>query len=366
MPSIIPLITTPLGLSALIILVGAGILRLIVVRRPTAVGKVVVQYGFWLAITMSLLANIAYMYSEKLSREALVSGVIVAQNGDYLPKAIVDIPGKARAISDDNGSFSMSIPQSRVAKEYNIDVSLAGYENRRMTVRSSFASTRIELSPKKLVATELLAIGQDIIVGHYLGLPEVQLNLGFHNLTNRRIKVSDITLRITEGDSKNEKTIFVRATYLWPRGQLMPPLPEVSLAPNQRWSYGHAFVDGNYETAEAEKKILTSLNLKRLHPVHFRLDVVSMPNALVSEMRQLTERNWFWNPGKYELLFSCTVEGEKYQVRRAFELDVRHVSGMKRVLDYFSFGFGTVYGFHNIAVGDAKPVHYLQTHDASW
>ena len=211
----ISIVTTPLALAALALLLGAGIVRLILRDKTSGVGKTIVQYGFWLAVTLSVLANLVFAYQASLQSESLISGSVRSDEGNYLRYAIVDIPGTAQAITNENGSFLMSIPRSRVEDSYELDVSLDGYEMNTVTVKSGERMAKITLSLKQLVIEEFLSVSSNVKIGHYLGIPQVDLEVAMSNTLIHQLSVSGIILTVTPKDEPSKKrTLLFQLSYL--------------------------------------------------------------------------------------------------------------------------------------------------------
>ena len=248
-------VTTPLALAALFVLIGAGIVRLILRQKPTAFGMLVVQYGFWLAITLSVLANFAFIYTTRLSTEILITGVVRSNEGQYLPKVIVDIPGKARSITDDNGTFTMSIPRSRIAQTYRIDAFLQGYQKKTIKVDSQYESVNITLSRKILNVKEFLNVGSNILVGHYLGLPQLDIRIEMLNPTDRTIQVKEMALRILHKETGKEKSLFVVGMYLERGSPMMPPLPIITLKSDAKHEVIFIFLEPSIEIQQVSQDI---------------------------------------------------------------------------------------------------------------
>ena len=194
MGNIIPLITTPLALAALCLLVGAGLLKIVLKQRPSVIGKMIIRYGFLFAISLSILANIAYIISSRWSSEVIITGSVKNDDGHYLTRVILDIPGKSRTITDDNGAFAMVVPYSRSDSSYRIDASLFGYLPTSIYCNSANRnSVSITMKPQKL---SLLSVWGDILVGHFLGSPQIDIPIKFQNTTSETIQVSSINLSI--------------------------------------------------------------------------------------------------------------------------------------------------------------------------
>ena len=73
------------------------------------------------------------------------------------------------------------------------------------------------------------------------------------------------------------------------------------------------------------------------------------------------EARWFWHPGSYEIVFSCTVGGKRYHASSTVYLSEKEIMEMKNIAKYYDSGYGLAYGYHYMLVGDAKPVVFTQS-----
>lgn len=363
---IISTITTPLALAALVLLLGAGIVRLILRNRlSSGIAKTIVQYGFWMAATLSILANLVFAFQASLQTESLISGSVRSDEGIYLPYAIVDIRGTARAITDDHGSFTISIPRSRMEDSYELDVSLHGYEMETVTVKPGERTAKVTLSLKQLELDEFLSISPNVRVGHYLGLPQIDLEVTMSNPTINEVLVSDIVLTVTPKDKPNEKrTLPVQYMYLEID---MPTLP----LPEPRRIEPACTSCGSPPAKETQREYYAFMEHIRADIHQFNIEISAIissvgiqnlrigrdiiPENWTYALERDMEQRWFWNPGNYELELLYTVDGNRFHATGTIQLSEKEVMEMKNISKYYGSGYGLAYGFHYTLVGDAKP-----------
>lgn len=359
MQSIIPIITTPLALAALGLFLGTSIVRLILRNKVSVIGKTTVQYGFWLAVILSVLANLVFAYQKWLETESIITGVVRSETGDYLSYAIVDMEGKGRAITDDNGNFLMSIPRSRMEDNYELDVSLRGYEMKTVTVDSGQRSVRVTLSVKKLSVDEFISIDPRIAIAHFIGLPQVDIQLTMENLTDQTVSVTGFTLTISKVGERDRRTLLRQSVYL-ERMPYMSAFEPIDLEPNEVHRAYHVFLEPDQEVSHVDqtvKSFIASLGIGK-----FDLDFSLITEDMAKEQRSGMEDRWFWTPGQYELVFSCTANGKRYVATGGFELlDDGGIDAMKNIAKYYRSGFGLSFGSHLQFVRDARPAMVAQS-----
>lgn len=127
-------VTTPLALAALCVLGMTGLLKALSTTKSTPALQTGVHWTFVLALTLGVLANVSYIVTASFGREIRVAGTVRDDSGQPLGRAIVDIPGRGRGITDDYGAFELSIPDSRKADVYDGIVSLEGYGTEKFTL----------------------------------------------------------------------------------------------------------------------------------------------------------------------------------------------------------------------------------------
>lgn len=354
MDQIISSVTTPLALAALGLLLGAGIVRLILRNKESRTGKMTVQYGFWLAVILSVLANVVFAYQKSLETESLITGVVQSDSGDYLPYAIVDVRGAARAITDDNGAFSMSIPRSRIEDEYELDVSVAGYEQKTVIVKSSERSVKITLSSKQLVVEEFLSVSSSVAIAHYIGLPQIDLQITMSNPTDNEIAVTDIALSLLRKEPREQRTLAFQSVYLDSRIMAYMDAFEPTRIPSgeSRRAF-HVFVPPNHEVSFFVQRFRS--RLAELGIASFQLERRIISDDEAASLKEDMDARWFWYPGHYEIIFSCTANGKRYQVTGSFQLLEHDIDAMKNISKYYTSGFGLLYGSHLSYIRDARP-----------
>ena len=360
MDQVISSVTTPLALAALGLLLGAGIVRLILRNSESRIGKTTVQYGFWFAVILSVLANLVFAYQTSLKAESLITGVVQSKSGDYLPYTIVDVRGKARAITDDNGTFSMSIPRSRMEDEFELDVSKPGYEQKTVVVKSAERSVKITLSLKQLVVDEFLSISSNVAIAHYMGLPQIDLQITMSNPTHKEIAVTDITLSLLRREPHEQRTLAFQSVYFDTNVMTYMEVFEPIRIPSEEARRAfHVFVPPNHEVSRFVQRIRNLV--EELGIAYFRLERRIISDDEAASLHRKMEARWFWYPGQYEIVFSCTANGKRYQVAGSFQLLEDDIYAMKNISKYYASGFGLLYGSHLPYIRDARPGLIVQS-----
>ena len=217
---IVTKIGTPLALAALCLFVVSGLLKAIVKtpkRGPLL--KLFIHWVFILALVLGVLANISYLLVAGHSREVRIAGTVHDQDDKGLDRAIVDIPGRGRGVTREDGSFEFTIPDSRTADQYPVTVSLAGFQSWHETLKGPIPKETIDATLKRpiLKAEELIQKPDRLIISHYLGLPQVDITLSLRNPLPETIQLDQISVSVVSPDGKRTELVGM-ATYS-PQGQ---------------------------------------------------------------------------------------------------------------------------------------------------
>lgn len=360
MEHIIPLVTTPLALAALCLLLGSGLLKILLKQRSSAIGKLIVRYGFLLAISLIILSDVAFIISSRFSSEVIITGSVRNEDGKYLARVILDIPGKSRSITDDNGAFAMVVPYSRADSTYRIDASLNGYLPTSIFCNSSTRnSISITMKSQLLKSDILLSLSGDILVSHFLGSPQIDIPIKFYNPTSETIQISSINVNVKENNGVNNNLMMVNS-YALPGTPLMPPLTLITLKAGESFSTISIFADFNQEIIQRSAKLRQQLTS---NPIFFqngpRLGINVIDNELVNQIKSFAYKNWFWKSSSYSVIISCIVKGFKYELTKNITLTTEQVNKMKAVISYYKEGFGLIYGSHLAQISNAQSYYYL-------
>jgi hypothetical protein len=353
--------TTPIALASLAIIAGVGILKLVASGRNNVLSRLITHYGFAVVIVFGLLGNAAYLYGVYISSEVLIFGSVVDSDGHILPNVTVDTGGRARGMSSDAGEFVLAIPASRVSDSYEITAALAGYERAKKTIKnSSRMSVRFELQPKKFQISDMIKLTDDeLLVGHYMGLPDAYVAISVENPTTTLLTVNNFNLSLTAPSGNNRQLILASSA---PSGSSPsgPVLPQVQVKAGEKFSWIHGFVqyDNHVQqlAANAEQALRSISEFRQYGP---RVGKQVLQPSLTNSIQQALLKNWFWEPGDTTVRLSFSANGSRYELVRKVTLSKDQVNGMQRSSDHYSEGYGMFFGSELLPVGNAQPGHRL-------
>lgn len=348
--------TTPLALASLVIIAGIGILKLLVSGKNNALNRLITHYGFFAVILFGVLGNINYLISTKQSSEVIVFGNVAdAKTGEALSRVVVDAGPHARGMTSDSGEFVLAIPASRVQDKYKISAALPGYAR---------SSTEVKNSSRMFVTLELTSRGEvpilrfgeaDVLVGHYLGMPEVYLALELDNVAATNITLSNFSLTLTAPSGKVRQLMhgYSATSMVSPLG---PPVP-VTVRGREQTSWASAFVQFDHQVQLLSTKSFQALQASaRFRQFGPKVGENYLSQEMNEEIRHAMSNNWFWESGATVVRFVCVDEsGRRYEATGKISLTEGQVEAMRRSSEYYSAGYGIIVGQQLMPVGAAQP-----------
>ncbi|MDH5327207.1 MAG: hypothetical protein OEZ68_19450 [Gammaproteobacteria bacterium] len=356
--------TTPLALASLIAILVIGVLKVLVSKKNNALNRLITHYGFTLVLLFGLLGNGAYLYDSYQSSETLIIGTVVdKKSGKYLPRVQIDTGGHARGMTSDTGDFVLAIPKSRIADQYQVSASLDGYER---------LITRIENESKMFVRFELEEVTLDlnstmqvadkrIIIGHYLGLPDIQIQIKFDNPLTAQIVFKDLQVEVVSPSGKSRRLVQVAAgidSYSPP----LPPLPNIYVNPTQKVQYLFRFIQYDNKTHQlalrAQASLQSDSNFQQRGP---QIGTDLMSQKLTQDIVSAMNTSWFWEVGESTVNVSANIDGEAVKFSRVVKILPDQIKVMKASSDYYQSGFGVFQPVSLMPVGSAVPAHQIES-----
>ena len=339
-PEILTSVTTPLALAALCLLGGSGILKVVARQRPSASLRLAIHWGFILALVLGVLANLSYIVIASFGREIRIAGSVRDDADRPLSRAIVDIPGRGRGISDDYGAFELTIPDSRKADTYEGIVTLDGFGSQKFSLQGPIPKQTVSVSLKRprLEPTDLIPPPEMVNVGHYLGMPVVNLKLHFFNPMPSHIHLENISCSVIDPDGK-EHQLPMLGTYA-PSGQFLPtPLPILDLERSQNWTLGYKFglFDSGFNALmlDAQQEYGQNMPLPTIGQTIFS-------STLAERFRQFMMKTMIWRAGNWRLVIRATVDNKELFREFSFNLTQEGIEGMRSVSKYYRTGYSTL------------------------
>jgi hypothetical protein len=353
-------ITTPLALAALCLLIGAGLLRTLVKDRSNKNNRLVIQWGFILALVLSICANVSFLVIAGYRREIRISGTVRDEAGGGLPRAIVDVAGKGRGITDDYGAFEFNIPDARAENDYEAIFTLKGYRPKTLKLPGRQPrSVDVTLSALSIDAASVISVRGAVSVRHALGNPLVTVPLSFVNPLGHEIMVSEIELRITAPDG-TELRLAPQLIQFVAEGPPVAPLGSIAVGAGSSfdvfWTFGDTWgAEMGGIAAKANQQFMLTQQFQAPDPSK------TVYNAeLVHELQSFMESHFVWKPGTWTSAISCTAEGRHLRRVFSFVLSAQQVKSMRAIEAFYNSGIGVVSAWMYVPVGAANPTTVVE------
>lgn len=349
--------TTPLALASLVAILLVGVIKLLVAGKNNSLNRLITHYGFGIVLAFGLLGNAAYLYESYQSSETLVIGTVVDENGKYLPRVMIDTGGHARGMTSDSGDFVLAIPKSRIQPKYSISASLNGYERVVHVVQNeSRMFLRFELPQAKFDLNTAMSIENPrLVVGHYMGLPEVLIQLSFKNETTSQLRFRDLTMEVMSPSGQKRRLVQVSSSVEL-NSPSLPPMPHVYIDPGQHYRFYFRFME--YDTAvqqlaaSVQSALQSNSDFRSSGP---RIGAQYLDDELTTQLQSAVDSNWFWQVGMSLVSFTGSVDGTIVAVNRAITLSASDIDAMKQIRDHYQAGFGVFPAISLAPIGSAKP-----------
>ncbi len=332
-------ITTPLGLAGLALLLGSGILKAVTQKRATAASRLMIRWGFILAIVLVALANISYLATAGMGREIRVAGTVRDAAGRGVAFVIVDVAGRGRGISQDNGAFELTIPDSRKADVYELVFTREGYEPMRRQLQGPRPAATIDVTLNRQVLELGTVIGPvgTVTIRHYLGAPQILVMLPLGNPTGRRIEIRDVEVSVVDPAGTPHALPIATGTDQNGRAHILGLGAPVTVEPEQTLK-----LDLVCSRVDPEVERLREV-ARRAYPDSDRLPGTAAPiysAELVRELEAVMSAGMFWRAGEWQLAVTASVQGVRSQRTFRFRLLPAEIERMRALGRYYARGYG--------------------------
>lgn len=340
-PELLNNVTTPLALAALCLMLGTGLLKVISKAKPNPALQLSIHWGFILALTLGVLANVSFVFMAGFGREIRIAGTVRDDSGKPVSRAIVDVAGRGRGITDDYGGFEFSIPDSRKANEYEVVVSLAGHSPERRTLQGPRPDTMVSVTLKRQVlkAEELIGKPDSLMISHYLGMPQMDVSLSFQNPLPEKIRLENIAVSVVSPDGQT-MALPMQGTYAPMGNQFVHGAMRVlELDKDRPWKLGYSFYAGDQGVNPLLNRVQTEVSVITSTPAPGQR---ILSQSLAKELEEFMERKLIWKAGEWRLTVEAAVEGRIHARSFRFNLAPDDVARMKALARYYPTGAGVL------------------------
>lgn len=199
-----------------------------------------------------------------------------------------------------------------------------------------------------------IKLGDDIIVGHYIGVPAYTQRIHFSNTTRKETSVTELRLTLTNPEGQKTPMLMESMIILGMGGQL-PATDQWLVSSHQDQFNDYTFFNNGYGLMGLQTEIgnfLASINANVNIPDEAR-ELLSEP--LTKKAQDFAKAQFIWTPGTWTVTLTGKVGDLKIQSVRTFTLTQSEVDRMLRIVDHYRSGIGILPNWRALSYGSYQP-----------
>jgi hypothetical protein len=325
MAAILQQIGAPLQLAALLLLLVAGIARLLVrsgTWKPTpGVAKLIVDRLFQASVAALVAGVVAAtlppVLDKALNGDATYRGAVLSTTGETIANATVDVIGVAAVGTNALGQFEIVVPRNRVAKEYRLQISASGYETLvEKGTAQELGNLEVRLTPA--IEDIVKSFDRQILIGQFYGYPFVIISLRAEN-SKTDAKNFVVRARLTHDGTALELTPAFWSI-LYPYNTLAPVTGPFPL-PAGVYDF-HILLATGEDFSEITRRIRTLTDYKNKQPcVRQNSGAVDpLTPAAYKLTKEFATEHFAWRDGDWHLQVELIADNRTKSFTRDFTL----------------------------------------------
>lgn len=355
--SILAHASTPLALAALVLLLGAPLLREILRRkgRSTKDSAAIIRYGFLLGGVFGVLAIASVLYSQSQFTEIRISGTVRGASGAGLAQVRVNVDGADSGVTDGDGRFAFTLPAARASSHYTVNFYREGFEPLAVKAEGRHpAALSVVLDKAALATGNIIALPPTLVVRHNLGVPSLELALTFNNPQATEITLTDIGVTLVSPEG-NTVPMLMEGLSLMP-GQFLQPLPMWKLEAGGSAHITYFYFNANPQFLALHQRVFAELAPHAAAITQPDPTARLLSDALVQDLRAYMQSQFIWTPGTWEIRAHARSAGLPLEARASFTLSEAAVARMAAIANYYPAALGVAPNWRFWETTDAGPV----------
>jgi len=199
-----------------------------------------------------------------------------------------------------------------------------------------------------------IKLGDDIIVGHWTGVPAYTQRVHFSNTTRKDATVTELRLTLTDPDGRKTAMQMESFMILGMGGQF-PATDQWLIAPHQTPFNDYIFFNTGPGFMGLHTEIggyLTSINANVNTPDESR---ELLTEALTKKAQDFAKAQFIWKPGTWTVTLTGKVGERRVQSVKTFSLSQEEVDRMLRIVDHYKSGIGILPNWRALSFGNYQP-----------
>ncbi len=337
MASILQHVGTTLQLIALFLLLVAGVARLLVRsgtwKASAATTRLMVNRIFEAAvaalITGVVSPSVAPILDRWLSGDESFHGAVLSTNGDAISDATVNLIPITTVRTNPLGMFDITVPRSRVLKEYKIQVKAPGYETPAVLTKAASEMNNLEIrltpAPSELVKT----LEPSLVVGQFYGVPIVVVTLRVENAGTSMAWVNDIRGELTGKDT----SLVLSSTY-WtivnPFGPYAPVTGAFPIPAGVNFDLRVVMTAGaNFANLFGQLSALPEYSAQAPCTAKYNGTVDPLTDGAFQIVKTFADEQFVWHDGDWHLQLDVAAENQAKSFKRDFALSAGEIDRLR-------------------------------------
>ncbi len=197
-------------------------------------------------------------------------------------------------------------------------------------------------------------LGDDIILGHYTGVPAYTHRVYLDNTTRRDASVTDIRLMLTDPDGR-KVAMMMEGLRLMGMGSELPATDQWLLKPRDNTYIDYVFFNASAGFTGLHQEVYSYMathNVAASTPDESR---ELLPPALAQKVKDFAKSQFIWKPGKWTATLTARLGDQKLTSTRTFALTADEVDTMFRITEHYGSGIGVFMNWRTVSFGSYKP-----------
>lgn len=197
-----------------------------------------------------------------------------------------------------------------------------------------------------------LTLGDEILVGHYTGVPSFTERITITNSTRKEHTVEDFKLVLTGPDGTET---LMRMTSISMMGQEMPPITMATLKPQSPFAYDYIFFNYSDALTTIHQEVISHIATTGIAITSPDESRALLPAPLVTKLQDFAKAQFIWKAGKWTATLTARAGDKKLKAERTFNLSQDEVDQMFRVTEHYKSGIGVFQNWRAVSFGNYQP-----------
>lgn len=195
-------------------------------------------------------------------------------------------------------------------------------------------------------------LGDDIMVGHYTGVPSFTEEVRFQNTTTKEVTANDIRLTLT--DPNGQKFPMAMESVIL-GGIPNQPLTLQKVEAGGKSTFIYTFANYTDAFRSVHQEVQTYLFQTKATAYSPDDSVTLLSEGLTQIAVALAKSEFIWKPGVWRVTVTAQADGKTVEASRTFSLSAEEVDSMWRIIEHYRSGIGVLPNWKALSYENYKP-----------